>query len=213
MTALQSNRLAVLAGRLAAAHGQCLAHAKSSAKHAIEAGHILLEAKSALAHGHWLPWLRDHVGMSERSAQTYMRLARSGLKCATVADLGLRAALAATATKRVPIPKAGQYLLGKADEDPDKHDSHIVFAWPSAAAADHLHAVLLQLPAGAGAPHEVVGTAKPFASGSIADVLKALRFPTCSAVFSLHHTNSAWFIEDLHCFAITGESRMFGRPA
>ena len=46
---------------------------KDSVRHAIEAGSLLLEAKEQLKHGQWLPWLRDHCIMSERTAQLYMR--------------------------------------------------------------------------------------------------------------------------------------------
>jgi hypothetical protein len=57
---------------------------------------LLLEAKAALKHGEWLPWLKAHVAFSERTAQAYMRLASGWdrLKSATAADLGLRDALA-----------------------------------------------------------------------------------------------------------------------
>ena len=50
---------------------------KDSVRHAIEAGSLLLEAKEQLKHGQWLPWLRDHCIMSERTAQLYMRCAKS----------------------------------------------------------------------------------------------------------------------------------------
>ncbi len=51
-------------------------------------GHRLIEAKSLLAHGEWLPWLTEQVEFSERSAQTYMRLAREWSNPQTLADLG-----------------------------------------------------------------------------------------------------------------------------
>lgn len=50
--------------------------AHRAVKLAVEAGELLIQAKSALAHGAWTPWLASEFGMSERSAQTYMRLAR-----------------------------------------------------------------------------------------------------------------------------------------
>lgn len=39
-------------------------------------GKRLMEAKSLLSHGEWLPWLAEQVGYSERVAQSFMRLAR-----------------------------------------------------------------------------------------------------------------------------------------
>ncbi len=51
-------------------------------------GHRLIEAKSLLAHGEWLPWLTEQVEFSERSAQNFMRLAREWSNPQTLADLG-----------------------------------------------------------------------------------------------------------------------------
>ena len=53
----------------------------------IEIGKRLLEAKAQLGHGEWLPWLRDRVDLSERSAQNFMRLAREYSKSAEIAAL------------------------------------------------------------------------------------------------------------------------------
>ena len=60
----------------------------------IEIGKRLLEAKAQLGHGEWLPWLREKVDISERSAQNFMRLAREYSKSADIADLGASKALA-----------------------------------------------------------------------------------------------------------------------
>ena len=57
-------------------------------------GQRLIEAKAMLPHGEWLPWLRDRVDLSERSAQNFMRLAREYSKSAEIADLGASKALA-----------------------------------------------------------------------------------------------------------------------
>lgn len=203
VSAIQSNRLAVLAGRIGEAHRDCRDHAASAAQRAIEAGHLLIEAKAALSHGQWLPWLRDQVGLSERSAQGYMRLARIGLKPATVADLGLRAAPAATATRRVPVPKAGQVLIGKADENPQDEDSYLVFAWPVADRAC-LHAVRVWMPAGAGAPHDIIGTDKPFKREMLPEIMRVMQFPTAKAVFVIEHRDQVWFWDSLRRFAVAG---------
>ncbi len=88
-----SNRLTVLAADIRSEHEAIRTGTVALAERAIEVGHKLIEAKTALAHGDWTPWLATHVGFSERTARRYMQLARSGLKPATVADLGLRAAV------------------------------------------------------------------------------------------------------------------------
>jgi hypothetical protein len=69
---------------------------KRTVMHALAAGDLLLEAKAQLKHGQWLPWLRDHCGIAERTARLYMQLARSRVelesKSATIADLTLNQA-------------------------------------------------------------------------------------------------------------------------
>ena len=97
-----SNRLPVIAEEIKRAHADTRAAARFSAERAMEAGRLLIEAKAALGHGEWLPWLRTNVLMSERTARGYMALAKSGLKTATVADLGLRASLARVARRKGP---------------------------------------------------------------------------------------------------------------
>lgn len=60
----------------------------------IEIGNRLLEAKSQLDHGEWLPWLTERVKFSERTAQRLMKLAEGYSKSDTVTDLGTGKALA-----------------------------------------------------------------------------------------------------------------------
>jgi hypothetical protein len=52
----------------------------------------LIEAKTLVDHGQWLPWLRENCALAERTAQLYMKIAKSGLESAMVADLGLQGA-------------------------------------------------------------------------------------------------------------------------
>jgi hypothetical protein len=70
-----SNSLADLAARILAEHEACTAAEKRGLHHAVAAGKMLIEAKAALKHGEWLPWLRDHCHISERKAQRYMAIA------------------------------------------------------------------------------------------------------------------------------------------
>jgi hypothetical protein len=87
-----SNRLPVLAAEIRIAHAGVEAAAKTAAERAIEAGNALLEAKELVNHGEWLPWLKEHCELPERTAQFYMKIARLGLESATVAEIGLKAA-------------------------------------------------------------------------------------------------------------------------
>lgn len=57
-------------------------------------GQRLIEAKAILPHGEWLPWLTEQVEFSERTAQSFMRLAREWSNPQALADLGATKALA-----------------------------------------------------------------------------------------------------------------------
>ena len=56
-------------------------------------GQRLIEAKAMLPHGDWLPWLTEQVEFSERTAQSFMRLAREWSNPQALADLGATKAL------------------------------------------------------------------------------------------------------------------------
>lgn len=97
-----SNRLAVLAAEIQDADGRVRRSAEEAAAAALDAGHRLIEAKALLPHGKWLPWLKDHAGISDRTARRYMQIAKSGMEIGHVADLGIRGAAQAAAKRRVP---------------------------------------------------------------------------------------------------------------
>jgi hypothetical protein len=115
--AIGGNRLAVLAAEIQEADARCRRSIEAAATAAIEAGHKLNEAKELVGHGNWLPWLRDYCHLSERSAQRYMRIARSGVISAIVADLGVAAVDRALAThaptiEAEPEPEPEPYDFG-----------------------------------------------------------------------------------------------------
>lgn len=74
--------------------GEILFYKRQAGGAFLEIGKRLNEAKRQLSHGEWLPWLREKVDISERSAQDLMRLAREYSKSAEIADLGASKALA-----------------------------------------------------------------------------------------------------------------------
>jgi hypothetical protein len=80
--------------------------AQSTIEHALKCGELLLEAKAKLNHGLWLPWLTKSCGMSKRSAQRYMQLAKHRAeieaKCATLAHLTLDAAVTLISLPEAP---------------------------------------------------------------------------------------------------------------
>jgi hypothetical protein len=95
-----SNSLTDLAARIKAEHTAIGDSLRRGVEHAMAAGDLLVEAKAQLKHGEWLPWIRDHCAISDRTAQLYMRVAKNRVaieeqaKSATVADLTLNEAAA-----------------------------------------------------------------------------------------------------------------------
>mgnify|MGYP006285361379 CR=1 FL=1 len=112
------NYLPSIAADIRAAHEDVERSALAMAERAIDAGRLLVEAKKLVGHGGWLPWLKEHVGMSERTARRYMQLAKAGLKTAIVADLGVVGAidLAADITS-IPLPEPGEVIQGVDKDD------------------------------------------------------------------------------------------------
>lgn len=108
-------RLQAIAKTVNAEHAAIEAALRDSLAKAVKAGELLLEAKSLVRHGDWLPWLAEHCAFSERTAQNYMRISERYpelAKSATVADLTYRGAIALLAEpKQVLAGQDPQALL------------------------------------------------------------------------------------------------------
>lgn len=87
--------------------GEILFYKRQAGRSIIEIGRRLNEAKAQLSHGEWLPWLREKVDISERSAQDFMRLAREYSESAEIADLGAAKALALLG---LPVSERSEFL-------------------------------------------------------------------------------------------------------
>lgn len=119
-----SNYLTDLAARIRTEHAATAEALRESVRHAIAAGELLIEAKAQLQHGQWLPWLRDHCAISERTAQLYMRVAKNRAEIEAqirndVADLTLSEAVAllmlsSDARKLLAFAKQAEGLSGEA---------------------------------------------------------------------------------------------------
>lgn len=116
-----SNRLPTLAAEIRKAHADVQEAAKTAAERAIDAGNALIEAKALCGHGEWLPWLRENCALAERTAQLYMKVAKSGLKAATIAVLGL-----AAAAKAVVLNMADPFA---GDTDEALHEWTVYMLW------------------------------------------------------------------------------------
>ena len=60
---------------------------KMSVNKAIQIGQLLCEQKEEMNHGEFLPWLKDNISLSERTARNYMKLYHHKDKTANIADL------------------------------------------------------------------------------------------------------------------------------
>ena len=70
-------------------------------------GRCLTEAKQAIPHGEWLPWLNERVELSERAAQRLIRLSREWSNPTALSDLGATKALALLA---LPADERDQFI-------------------------------------------------------------------------------------------------------
>jgi hypothetical protein len=117
-----SNALTDLRERLKIEHAAVNGAMNESLIHAMAAGDILIEAKAQLKHGQWLPWLKMS-GVSERTAQRYVRLARCRAdieaKSDTMSDLGVSGALAMLAVRRDVDDPVARLSVGLADHTAD----------------------------------------------------------------------------------------------
>src|SRR5687767_3261346 len=87
-----ASALDALAAQINEAHSACERSNRESVMHALRAGALLIEAKSQVKHGEWLPWVRANFAGSVRLAQIYMRLAREPEHAQCVAHFGLAGA-------------------------------------------------------------------------------------------------------------------------
>lgn len=91
---MKTTALTVISADINREHRLATQAANTAIQHAIRAGEMLMRAKVKVAHGEWLPWLKHHCELSERTARNYMRLARlPESKRQRVADLPIRQAL------------------------------------------------------------------------------------------------------------------------
>jgi mannose/cellobiose epimerase-like protein (N-acyl-D-glucosamine 2-epimerase family) len=82
VTDVDGAALPVLAKMVNRYHAQAVEGQRSALEAAWHAGTALLEVKSRLQHGEWLPWLVGNTQVSERTAQVYMRIASNTQRAA-----------------------------------------------------------------------------------------------------------------------------------
>jgi hypothetical protein len=76
MVAISNLPLDQLAVAIKRAHEAAEYSMRDSLSHARSAGVNLLEVKSRLRHGEWMPWVRTHCGISHSTTNLYMKIAK-----------------------------------------------------------------------------------------------------------------------------------------
>lgn len=131
-TLTQSNSLADLAARICAEHEAAAAALNDGLQHAMAAGQLLLEAKKQIEHGDWLAWVEKNCAMTIRTAQAYMRVARSfkglGANTQRVAHLSFRDALKALAKTSSMASRLPAEFVDRTLDDIERGDQ----AWSTA---------------------------------------------------------------------------------
>jgi hypothetical protein len=87
-----SARLEVIKTDIQDAHRNYRTYAERTARYAVMMGQRLIEAKTIVGHGHFESWVKTNCPFGLRMGNHYMQLARSEMKPAMIADIGLRAA-------------------------------------------------------------------------------------------------------------------------
>ncbi len=69
-------QLTSLASEIKRLHGMADTSAKDAVRYALEAGKLLLQAKSTIPHGDFQKWVKEQLGLPPRRAQRYLQAAR-----------------------------------------------------------------------------------------------------------------------------------------
>ena len=126
-------RLNSAATEINAEHALALHHADAAIGHARRIGLLLIEVKSALAHGEFTPWLAANIAFSTRQAQRYMAAAaRKPLPVRKIASLPKNDTVSLLTLNDIAMPRfrAGELLRAVAAVPDGWHDEFLML--PSA---------------------------------------------------------------------------------
>ena len=119
----QSFELPQLAEQIKAVTKSAETSARTAMNCALEAGALLIEAKKLVQHGEWESWLTNNCEVAPRTAQAYMRLAKSfplfeESNPQRIADLPVREAIRAITTDpaKPSQPRCSDIRLAKRDD-------------------------------------------------------------------------------------------------
>jgi hypothetical protein len=124
-----SNRLPIIQAAVVQLHAEIGKLNEKAAVRALAAGDLLMEAKANCAHGEWGEWLAG-TGLSERTAQRYMRLVRGGIKPAMLAEIGFARAERYIAAGVRLLPGDGLAGSAAGRDDEDERFGSVAYWWP-----------------------------------------------------------------------------------
>jgi hypothetical protein len=103
-------------------HDEAVAFGQKSTSSAKACGDMLIKMKATMAHGEWLPWLKEHITFSESTAQAYMKLAAGWdqLKPPAAGDLTLQGALKLLAAPAKTKAKTKTKIKARASADGER---------------------------------------------------------------------------------------------
>lgn len=125
----ESDWTARTADSINAEHALALHHADAALGHARRIGLLLTEAKAALAHGEFMPWVAANIAFSMRQAQRYMAAAQGKpLPVRKIASLPKNDTVSLLTLSAIPMPsfKSGEFLRAIAVVADGWHDEFLL---------------------------------------------------------------------------------------
>jgi len=110
-----------LADRIKQAHSSVASAAHAAVSFAAQAGRLLMQAKSRVAHGGWKAWVDKNCSFSARTAQAYMQVAEAStvLNPQHAADLSIRQILHTVHSQGTSRGRGGESHNGEASKADD----------------------------------------------------------------------------------------------
>lgn len=136
-----------LAAEINQAHQLAEQSARMAIDHARRAGELLIQAKAAVPHGQWLPWLSENVTVGVRQAQRYMRLAQHPelANATSESHLTLSGALAAITEPRDAYAIAQDDLRARLEAEHEEFREIMGYLRRHEELPDHLRGRLVDL--------------------------------------------------------------------
>lgn len=108
-----------LAIQINAEHEACIGAASTAVEHAIEAGRLLIEAKSQVPHGGWMAWVKENCRFSQDRANCYMRVSANSSHAMNFSSIRQALAMLAAPTEEDNDEPIEESTLFMSNGEPD----------------------------------------------------------------------------------------------